>query len=417
MLERGRSLAALEDKRLEGHPRWRRYAPVAIAALLAAWLATERGGAFVGSSRAATPLTSSPDAAAPAGSPARPPLLLVAGSSLTGYAPSPDLWAELAADAVPLADTLPFLFPPGAEASSETLSLGDPVFSHPLPGPLAELRPPARAGEPVYAATRAGLVRFDPTQPKRPPELLLPGWDLASLAVLGDGTVLLLERNYGEDLRTAVPAPLLAWRPETTQAPETLAVCTAGATRLLVAPGDSVVWVTRLFGRTIDRIARREGAWEKREVAVVPRVWNEDRFDLRIGFTPYGNDVLLLDQGRGMRPRLLAIDASGGTRPLYTWARGLRTTNAAFAPQESLLVLNGITNLSLLRLGPSGEWSYSTGSTVTSTGLTADGRWIALAALDPAGERTAIHLRCRGSARLASARLRDVISAMYFLPS
>ncbi len=379
--------------------RWSRAAAVLGASFTLAWTAP----------------TMADTSSAPAGSDP-PSLLILAGSSLTGYRLAPELLASLERGRVPVPDTLPFVLPPDVLALGETLSLGEPVFSHPLPGEAAEVLAPRRRGEPLYAATRGGLARFDLSAPAHPPAMLLAGWDLCAVATLGDGTILALERGYDEDFRGAVPAPLLALSPDGGGVPDTLAVCSAGSMRILVAPGDTLLWITRINGRTLDRIRLRGGVWEKREIAIVPQVWNEDRFSLRIGVAPYGDGVLVLDQGRGQRPRLLQLGAEGPDRELYIWPRGFRPYNSAWAPGDSLLVLNGVTNLSLLDLSASGQYSYTPGGTTTCAGVSFDGGWLALSYVQEGGTHSVIELRRRGGYGVARVRQEGVALFAHFIP-
>lgn len=348
---------------------------------------------------------------------ARNAQIAVAGDTLRLFPVSAQLRATLARDIVPSPDSIPLVVPFLEWASGETLAFGAPVLTFPLPGRAVEFIPPRADGEPAYLLTRAGVVRFHPDAPSRRPEVLLPGWDLVSGTVRADGTLLLLERTFDEQGGGALPAHLLAIDPGRSEAfPDTAAVCAAGSMRILAAPGDTLLWITRFNGRTADRLALRDGRWRRMEISIVPKAgWREERWNLRQGFVSPEHGVLVVDAGRGARPRLLAIDAWGGPQELYTWKRGVQPLNGSFAPGGGFLMLNAITNLSLLDLERKAELSFALPLLVLATALSRDGNWVLTAAQSREAPRSEIQLRRRGSPRAAEVWVNETIYAATLL--
>ena len=335
----------------------------------------------------------------------------VAGDTLRLFPVPAELRATLSPDSIPL--VVPFL----ERATGETLALGSPVLTWPLPGRAVEFIPPRAEGDPAYLVTRAGAVRFHPDAPSRRPEVLLPGWDLVSGTVRADGTLLLLERTIDEQGGGALPAHLFAIDPERGDLhPDTAAVCAAGSMRILAAPGDTLLWITRFNGRTADRLALRDGRWHRMEISIVPKAaWREERWNLRQGFVSPEHGVMVVDAGRGARPRLLAIDAWGGPLELYTWKRGVQPLNGSFAPEKGFLLLNAVTNLSLLDLERKAELSFALPLFVTATALSRDGEWVLTAAQSREAPRSEIQLRRRGSPRAAEVWVNETVYAATLL--
>jgi hypothetical protein len=344
--------------------------------------------------------------------------VLAVGNAITAFDASPRLLRTLERDREAIPDSLPFLIPPNAAETAETLSLGDPIFRHSLPGPATDLLLPETPGGLVYVATRRGLVQFDPAHAGRAPELLLPGWDLSAVERMRDGTLLVLERAYDDQMRGALPAHLFTLRPGVDALPDTALVCSAGSRELVWAPGDSLLWVPRINGRTLDRVVHRDGRWEKSEVVVVPKVWNEEQLGLYPAFASPGGDVLLVENGRGQRPRLREIDPAGRTKVLYDWKRGVRPISGAYAPEGHLLVLNGVTSLSIVDTEHWTAYDQNVVQYNISVALSPDGAWIVTSGLSRDQEpRSEVLLRRRGSPRAALVWLNDPVAITALLPA
>lgn len=337
--------------------------------------------------------------------------VLAVGDAITAFHASPSLLRTLERDRETIPDSLPFLIPPDAAETAETLSLGDPIFRHPLPGPATDLLLPETPGGLVYVTTRKGLVQFDPARASRAPELFLPGWDLSAVERMRDGTLLVLERAYDDALRGALPAHLFTLRPGVDALPDTALVCSAGSRELVWAPGDSLLWVPRISGRTLDRVVHRDGRWEMSEIVVVPKVWNEEQLGLYPAFAPPGGNVLLVENGRGQRPRLREIDPAGRTKVLYDWKRGVRPINGAYAPQGHLLILNGVTTFNIVDTEHWTGYDQNLVLLTLSVTVSPDGAWIVTSGMNRDQQpRSEILLRRRGSPRAAQVWLNDPVA-------
>ena len=172
----------------------------------------------------------------------------------------------------------------GPAPSPRTRPAPEPVATTKLPKIAVQILLPTPKEPRTLVITRAGVVPMRPHRPTKTSEILLPGWDFAQGARAADGTIYLLERTFDEALQGALPAPLCSWNGGNEQ-PDTIATCTEGSSAIVLAPGDSLIWVSRLKGRTIDRVVRREGHWSRQEVAIVPPdAFLEEAWNVTIAF-------------------------------------------------------------------------------------------------------------------------------------
>lgn len=355
-----------------------------------------------------------PAAAAPAARPgsAAPLYLWAAGRDAVAFPLSPELLKDLSKGVAATSSRALPLHPDLNGAPADTIALPKPLITAPLPKGATQILLPEGKDSRTLVLTRAGIVPLDVAHPEQTGDLLLSGQDIAQGARAADGTIYLLERAYDERLRVALPSLLLAWTGASAP-PDTATLCTKGSLGLVLAPGDSVIWVTRRKGRAVDRLSRQEGGWSRREVQLVPPVpVDEERWGIGSAFADPPRRSIFVSQARGMDPDLLEVLADGSTRTLYTWRTGLSCVNGVLASQRRLLILNGTTMMSVLDLETLREWNVAVSRPVTAVAATPDADWVATASLTADRSATIVELRRRGSARTATARIEGMVSAL-----
>lgn len=159
-----------------------------------------------------------------------------------------------------------------------------------------------------------------------------------------DGTLYLLEHPPGGP-DSGVPHALVR-RDAGSGTLDTLALASPAAYDVHLAAGDSVFWIPRLSGRTLDRVRRsREGGWITEEVRIAsgsgeggPR---DDAFWLlRLVFPLEDGNVWLLEQARGDAPRLRLLASDGTSRDVHRFSFPFQARNGALAESTRWLVLN-----------------------------------------------------------------------------
>jgi hypothetical protein len=309
--------------------------------------------------------------------------------------------------------------PSGRPAHSDTLELPKPVIRHILPVSAVAVVP-GPGPESFLVATRRGVLFFD-LSASRTPKTFLESADVAALQGAADGTYYALLRTWTSDVQATqtVPAPILSFRIDSSAPPDTIAKAHPGSANLCLAHGDSVLWVPRLFGRTLDRFIRAGGRWDQGEV-VLPQGPLQPRLDklwvLRVIVNPGVGDPYLFEQARGTRPRLLALDRSGGPRELHMWDHGFQGLGLAVARKGDMVLVNALSNMSSIEISGDKETYVQLADACSAVALSEDGIWVLRAEVPLAQERTRIELTPFWGGKVAIAWLDGAVDAVRFLP-
>jgi hypothetical protein len=339
-------------------------------------------------------------------------VLLAAGQTLSAYSVPPEF---VAGGGDPAAAT----FPTSQVQTDELSPAFQEIFSVPLLGAASEIALfPGRADSFVVTTERGlYLCRFgvDPSAKTPELQLLLGGSDLVGAEIAADGQIYTLERPSPRQEGGSEPHELFVLRPGAYDDPVHLGYTSPESSNLYLAPGDSLLWIPRRLGRTLDRAIRRQGAWSIAEVAIPEGSQHtEDQFwALNVILPRAQGGPLLIEQARGLPPRLSALEPSGKTRTVAEWNRWISAKGTAIDAKGDELAVDGSRTV-IVRYLPDSRDTWIRTQPVRAIALSADGRLLALAAAT-AKDRTRLEtLRIAGGTALRSEDLPQDVRALAF---